>query len=123
MLTYLKNGQIVWYAPDQDLGANRSVFAPFMGVQTATIVAPSRFAKMTGALVVPYFPERLPHGQGYQLNIYPALENFPGDDEVENATRINELIAAHVRKVPDQYLWLHRRFKSRPPGEASVYDT
>jgi len=122
MLKTLKRNQVVWYAPDQDLGINRSVFAPFMGVQTATITAPSRFAKMTGAKVVPYFPSRLPGGKGYKLTILPALQDFPTKDEVENATRINALIAEHVRKVPDQYLWLHRRFKSRPDGEASVYD-
>ncbi len=122
MLKVLKQNKAVWYAPDQDLGINRSVFAPFMGVQTATIVAPSRFAKMTGAKVVPYFPIRLPDGKGYKLTILPALENFPSGDEVENATRINAVIAEHIRKAPDQYIWLHRRFKSRPEGEASVYD-
>jgi len=122
MLKVLKQNKAVWYAPDQDLGINRSVFAPFMGVQTATIVALSKFAKMTGAKVVPYFPERLPGRRGYKLTILPAMKDFPTDDEVENATRINALIADHVRKVPDQYLWLHRRFKSRPEGEPSVYD-
>jgi len=122
MLKTLKRNQVVWYAPDQDLGINRSVFAPFMGVQTATIVATSRFAKMSGATVVPYFPRRLPGGKGYNITILPALKNFPSNDEVENATRINALIAEHVRKAPDQYIWLHRRFKSRPEGQASVYD-
>ena len=122
MLKVLKQNKAVWYAPDQDLGINRSVFAPFMGVQTATIVALSKFAKMTGAKVVPYFPERLPGRRGYKLTILPAMKDFPTDDEVENATRINALIADHVRKVPEQYLWMHRRFKSRPEGEPSVYD-
>jgi KDO2-lipid IV(A) lauroyltransferase len=121
-LRLLKNKVPMWYAPDQDLGLNRSVFAPFMGIPTATITAPSRFAKMADALVVPYFPTRREDGSGYDIEILPPLENFPTGDDVADATTINNLIEDHARKTPEQYLWLHRRFKTRPPGEPSVYE-
>lgn len=120
-LRLLKKKTICWYAPDQDLGINRSVFAPFMGVTTATITAPARFAKMADALVVPYFPSRREDGSGHDISILPALENFPSDDDVENATRINQLIEDQIRKTPEQYLWMHRRFKTRPQGETDFY--
>jgi KDO2-lipid IV(A) lauroyltransferase len=121
-LRLLKNKIPVWYAPDQDLGLNRSVFAPFMGIPTATITAPGRFAKMADALVVPYFPTRREDGSGYDIEVLPPLENFPTGDDVADATTINQLIEAQARKTPEQYLWLHRRFKTRPPGEPSVYE-
>ncbi|MCG6968237.1 MAG: LpxL/LpxP family Kdo(2)-lipid IV(A) lauroyl/palmitoleoyl acyltransferase [Gammaproteobacteria bacterium] len=121
-LRLLKNKVPVWYAPDQDLGLNRSVFAPFMGIPTATITAASRFAKMTDAVVVPYFPTRRDDGNGYDIEILPPLKNFPTGDDVTDATTINRLIEEHARKTPAQYLWLHRRFKTRPPGEPSVYE-
>jgi KDO2-lipid IV(A) lauroyltransferase len=121
MVRALRRGEIVWYSPDQDLGADISVFAPFMGVPTATITATARLAKMSGAPIVPINFERLPDGQGYRLRLLPALENFPSGDDVADATRINRFIEEHVREVPDQYLWAHRRFKTRPAGEASPY--
>jgi KDO2-lipid IV(A) lauroyltransferase len=121
-LRLLKNKVPVWYAPDQDLGLSRSVFAPFMGIPTATITAPGRFAKMADALVVPYFPTRREDGSGYDIEVLPPLENFPTGDDVADATTINQLIEAQARKTPAQYLWLHRRFKTRPPGEPSVYE-
>jgi KDO2-lipid IV(A) lauroyltransferase len=121
-LRLLKQKVPVWYAPDQDLGINRSVFAPFMGVPTATVTAPARFAAMADALVVPYFPKRRQNGSGYDVFVLPPLEDFPSGDEVSDATTINKLIEEYARQTPDQYLWLHRRFKTRPPGEASVYE-
>ena len=121
MLRSLKQGNAVWYAPDQDFGAQHSVFAPFMGVTCATLAAPARLAKMSGAPVVPFFPQRLEDGSGYRLILLPALDNFPSNDEVADATRINGVIEHAVRRAPEQYLWLHRRFKTRPPGEAPLY--
>ena len=117
----LKDKKAVWYAPDQDFGPWHSVFAPFMGVMTASLKAPAKIAKMSGALVVPFFPQRLDGNKGYKLTILPALENFPVGDEVQDARRINELIEAQVKKVPEQYLWVHCRFKTRPEGEPPVY--
>jgi Kdo2-lipid IVA lauroyltransferase/acyltransferase len=121
MVRTLKRGEIVWYSPDQDLGRNRSVFAPFMGIPTATITATARLAKMSGAPIVPINFERLPDNRGYRMRLLPALEGFPSGDDVADATRINHFIEEHVREVPEQYLWAHRRFKTRPPGEPSVY--
>jgi len=121
MLRSLKQGNAVWYAPDQDFGAQHSVFAPFMGVTCATLAAPARLAKLSGAPVVPFFPQRLDDGRGYRLVLLPAMINFPSGDDVADATRINGVIEHAVRRAPEQYLWLHRRFKTRPPGEAPLY--
>jgi len=122
LLRALKHHLAVWYAPDQDLGRNRSVFAPFMDVPAATLMAPARLTRMSRALVVPFFPLRKADGSGYQLTLLPALEGYPVDDEVANASRINQLIETQIRKAPEQYLWLHRRFKTRPDNEPSVYE-
>jgi len=117
----LKENKAVWYAPDQDFGSRHSVFVPFMGVMAATLTAPARFAKLSGARVVPFFPQRLDNNKGYKLTLLPALENFPCGDEVLDARRINEVIEVQTRKVPEQYLWVHGRFKTRPEGEPPVY--
>jgi KDO2-lipid IV(A) lauroyltransferase len=121
MLRSLKANMPIWYAPDQDLGARQSVFVPFMGIPAATLTATSRLAKMSGAPVVPYFMERLRDGSGYLLTFYPPLEGFPSGDDKQDALRINQIIEKQVRKVPEQYLWAHRRFKTRPEGEPSLY--
>lgn len=121
MITGLKKNVATWYAMDQDLGARLHVFAPFMGIPTCTLTTTSRLARMSGAIVVPYFPKRLDDCCKYELTILPALENFPSKDDLEDTTRINDLITEYVRKAPEQYLWVHRRFKTRPPGEPDVY--
>jgi len=117
----LKKGKVVWYAPDQDFGRERSVFAPFFDVPTATLVSTARLARLSGAPVVPYYSERLPGSEGFLLRLMPALEGFPSGDDLNDATRVNQVIEAQVRRVPEQYLWLHKRFKTRPEGEADVY--
>ncbi len=117
----LKKGKVVWYAPDQDFGRERSVFAPFFGVPTATLISTARLAKLSGAPVVPYYSERLPGSEGFLLRLAPALEGFPSGDDLADASRVNQVIEEQVRKVPQQYLWLHKRFKTRPEGEADVY--
>ncbi|MCW8900374.1 MAG: LpxL/LpxP family Kdo(2)-lipid IV(A) lauroyl/palmitoleoyl acyltransferase [Gammaproteobacteria bacterium] len=121
MITGLKKNVATWYAMDQDLGARLHVFAPFMGIPACTLVTTSRLAKMSGALVVPYFPKRLDDCCKYELTIHPVLENFPSGDDLKDTTRINDLITEAVKNAPDQYLWVHRRFKTRPPGEPDVY--
>ena len=120
LIKNLRKGHIVWYAPDQDYGRDHSVFVPFFGVQAATIVATSRIAKLSGCVVLPFFCFREPHGR-YRLEVQPALDNFPSGDDLVDATRINKIIEDAVRQAPDQYLWVHRRFKTRPEGEPSVY--
>ncbi|CAK0753685.1 Lipid A biosynthesis lauroyltransferase [Gammaproteobacteria bacterium] len=119
MVRGLEQGATVWYAMDQDQGGARVVFAPFFGVPTATLTTTSRLAKITGAAVVPYWPARLPNGH-YRIRIFPALENFPGDPD-QDAARLNALLEEWIREVPEQYLWVHRRFKTRPPGVPDPY--
>jgi len=121
MLRSLQENMPVWYAPDQDHGAGNSVFAPFFGVPAASITATSRLARISGAPVVPFFQTRLPGARGYRLTLYPALDNFPGESIEQDTRRINAVIEARIREQPGQYLWVHRRFKTRPPGEPGVY--
>lgn len=122
MLASLKQNRPVWYAPDQDFGRTNSVFVPFFGIPAATLTATSRLARLSGAPVVPFFQRRLPGTRGYELTLLPALEDFPGDDINQDTRRLMALIETRVRQQPDQYLWVHRRFKTRPPGEPPLYE-
>lgn len=121
MLRSLKAGNAVWYAPDQDMIAKDPVFAPFMGVQTATNTATARLAKISKAPVVPFAIFRRKDGTGYDLELQPALENFPSGEDILDATRVNEIFEAWIRRQPEDYFWFHRRFKQRPPGEPDLY--
>ncbi|MEQ6343058.1 MAG: LpxL/LpxP family Kdo(2)-lipid IV(A) lauroyl/palmitoleoyl acyltransferase [Gammaproteobacteria bacterium] len=121
MLRALKNNKAVWYSPDQDYSGNHSVFVPFFGVSAATMTATAELARLGNASVIPIFPERLPGDQGYRITLQPALENFPSGDAEKDTARINALFEAQVRLIPEQYLWVHRRFKSRPTGSKGVY--
>ena len=116
----MKPGVPVFYLPDLDYGKRDSAFIPFFGIPTATITGLSRLAKITGAVVLPLVVEQLK--DGYITKIMPAWENFPTDDPVADAIRMNEFIEAEIRKLPAQYYWVHKRFKSRPEGEPSFYD-
>jgi KDO2-lipid IV(A) lauroyltransferase len=117
----LRKGRLIWYAADQDYGRKHSVFAPLFGVETASITATARFAEMGRAAVVPFTHVRLPNRQGYLVKVHPRIDNFPTGDEVADATRINAAIEGFIREQPDQYLWVHRRFKTRPEGEETLY--
>lgn len=117
----LKAGHSVWYSPDQDFGRAASVFAPFFGQQASTVKLTAKIARMTGAPVVPLIFHRNPDNATYTLEALPALSEFPSGDDVADAARINAFIEQAIRKHPEQYLWLHRRFKTRPEGEAGVY--
>ncbi len=117
----LQDNLPTWYAPDQDFGRKGTVFVPFMGVPASTLLATARLAQMSGAAVVPYFPYRLSGARGYRLVIQPALEGFPSDDPVADARRVNEVLAAQIAEAPAQYMWVHRRFKTRPPGAPPIY--
>ena len=110
-----------WYAPDQNFGGEKNVFAPFMGVQTATISAGSRLAQSSGAAMLPFYPERKNDGSGYIIWIGPPLNDFPSGDDVKDATAINASIEKSVRLNPEQYMWIHKRFKTRPSGEPAIY--
>jgi KDO2-lipid IV(A) lauroyltransferase len=118
----LKNGRSLWYGPDQDYGLGQGLFVPFFGIQAATVYATARFAQKTGAAVVPFSHVRLPGTKGYKIKVYPALEDFPVGDDVIDTSRINQLVEEMVLLQPEQYLWVHRRFKNRPEGEADLYN-
>ena len=122
ILKALRQGRILWYAPDQDYGPRRSIFAPLFGHAAATVTATARLAARTGAAVLPYTSFRRADGGGYHIRVYPPLGEFPSGDDLTDATRINRLVEHCIRQCPEQYLWVHRRFKTRPPGEASLYD-
>lgn len=117
----LKQNKVMWYAPDQDFGRKQSVFAPFFGVPTATLTTTARLARLSGAPVVPYYSERLPGKEGYRIKLLPALEGFPSGDDLVDATRTNQVLERQIERMPEQYLWLHKRFKTRPKGEKGVY--
>ncbi len=117
----LKNGRALWYGPDQDYGLQQGLFVPFFNVPAATVYATARFAEKTGAAVVPFSHVRLPGAQGYKITIHPALENFPVGDDLVDTTRINRIVEDFIMLQPDQYLWVHRRFKNRPEGESDLY--
>jgi len=120
MLRLLRSGEIVWYAPDQDYGTAHAVFVPFFGIPAATITATSRIAKMGKAAVIPCAHYRLPGGR-YEIEFGAPLDGFPSGDEEADTARINQTIEHYVRKHPEQYLWVHKRFKHQPPGQAKLY--
>ncbi len=122
MLKLLRAGRAIWYAPDQDYGAKQSIFVPLFGIQAATVPATSKFAKLGKALVVPFTQQRLADGSGYRLVIHPPLADFPGESDEADCLRINQWVEVSVRECPEQYLWTHRRFKSRPLGEPKLYE-
>jgi KDO2-lipid IV(A) lauroyltransferase len=121
MVKQLRAGRAIWYAPDQDYGAKQSIFVPLFGIQAATVPATSKFAKMGRAVVVPFTQQRLADGSGYKLVIEAPLTDFPGESDEADCIRINQWVELAITQCPSQYLWAHRRFKSRPPGEPKLY--
>ena len=117
----IRAGVPFYYLPDMDFGPRDSIFVPFFGVPAATITGLSRLARLGKAVVLPVVTRQLPGGQGYVLRFYPAWENFPGDDLEADTRRMNAFIEERVREMPEQYFWLHKRFKTRPPGLQSPY--
>lgn len=118
----LKQGHAIWYAPDQNMGTDKPLFVPFFGVETATNTATSALARITGAAVIPFLCLRRRNGKGYDLELSPPLENFPSGDLRQDAIRINEIFETWIRRQPEDYFWLHRRFKQRPKGDKSFYE-
>lgn len=117
---HMRSGGNLWYAPDQDMRGKDNVFVPFFGIAASTLTATHHLARLSGAHVIPFFHRRLAEG-GYVLRLEPALESFPGANIEADCARINHMIERMVREAPNQYLWIHRRFKSRPPGQPSLY--
>lgn len=124
MIRALKDNQIIWYAPDHDYGRRASVFAPLFAVEKAATTRGSYMLIRTSKpTVVPFVPRRLPNGRGYEMIILPdASDSIPLTDEVATATRMNQIVEEGILLAPDQYMWLHRRFKTRPEGEPSLYE-
>lgn len=122
MVKALRAGRTIWYAPDQDYGPRiTSIFVPFFGVQAATVTATSQLARLGKARVIPFTQTRKADGSGYHLEVYPPLEDFPCGDEMLDTERINHIVEDCILEQPEQYLWVHRRFKTRPEGEPDLY--
>lgn len=120
LIRALRGGHSIWYAPDQGQRTASSEIVPFFGVPAVTNTATGKIATMTGAAVVPYFARR-ECDRSYTLTLLPALENFPTDDALADSLRINRLIEEHIRLAPEQYFWVHKRFKRRGPEYPEVY--
>jgi Kdo2-lipid IVA lauroyltransferase/acyltransferase len=124
MIRGLRTNHLVWYAPDQAHKRGKySAVVPFFGVPAPTNTATATFARLGNAPVIPFFPVRLPGRAGYRLDILPPLEGFPGDDPIADAARINRLLEERIRLCPEQYLWVHRRFKPAGPEGTDHYGT
>ncbi|WJV52129.1 Kdo(2)-lipid IV(A) acyltransferase [Pectobacteriaceae bacterium CE90] len=122
MIRALKQGEIIWYAPDHDYGPRSSVFVPLFAVdKAATTVGSYMLARAAKPAVVPFVPRRLPNANGYELIIQPAETDIPLENEETTVAWMNSLIEQNILLAPDQYMWLHRRFKTRPEGEPSLY--
>ena len=115
----INNSLPIWYAPDQDLGKNNSIFAPLFGIQTATASATARLAKNKNTRVIPYSFFRTKHG--YEMSFDKPLKNYPSGDAIKDASETNQILEKQILKNPEQYLWIHRRFKTRPEGEENFY--
>jgi Kdo2-lipid IVA lauroyltransferase/acyltransferase len=117
----INSGRLYYYLPDLDFGPKRSVFVPFFGVPAATVTGLAYIARTTGAAVVPCVTRMLPGGGGYVARLYPAWTGFPSGDDHADAQRMMAFIEERVLEMPEQYFWLHKRFKTRPEGEPRFY--
>lgn len=115
----INNSLPIWYAPDQDLGEKNSVFALLFGIPTATATATARLAKNNNTRVIPYSFIRTK--KGYEMSFEEPLQNFPSNNPVDDATTTNMILEKQIKKTPEQYLWIHRRFKTRPEGAKNFY--
>lgn len=121
MIRALKHGELVWYAPDHDYGPKNSVFAPFFAVEkAATTIGTTILVKLAQPAIIPFTPKREKNGY-YSVLVTPPLENYPLDNDIAAATFMNRAIELEILKAPEQYMWLHRRFKTRPNGEQPLY--
>ncbi len=115
----MKDGYKFYYLPDMDFGPKESIFVPFFGVQAATIPGVSRLARLTGARVVACITRQV--ADGYEVEVMPAWDDFPGESVEADTAYVNRFIEGQVLRMPEQYFWLHKRFKTRPPGEQRFY--
>ena len=119
MLKAIKSKTPIWYAPDQDLGPNNSIYAPFFNIQTATVSATSRLAQSDNTVVLPYHFNR--QGNKYIMEFQRPLKPYPTMNPLKDASKTNSILEKQILKFPDQYLWVHKRFKTRPDGESDYY--
>lgn len=120
-LRILRSGKPIMLAADMDFGLRDSVFAPFFGVEACTLTAVSRLAQLSGARVVPFVTDVKDGYGGYKLHIFEPLADYPSGDVLADARTMNRFLETQIQRIPDQYYWVHRRFKRRPEGQASVY--
>jgi Kdo2-lipid IVA lauroyltransferase/acyltransferase len=121
LMRAIRKGYAFFNLPDMDFGPRDAAFVPFFGVSAATLLAPSRMARAMNMIVQPVVAEILPGGQGYRVRFLPAWAGYPSDDDEADARRMNAWVEEEVRRNPAQYLWVHKRFKTRPQGEPSFY--
>jgi len=121
LMRSIREGYGFFNLPDMDFGARDAAFVPFFGVSAATLLAPSRLARALNMVVQPVVVEVLPGGAGYRVRFLDPWPDFPTDDALADTVRMNRWIESEVRRMPAQYLWVHKRFKTRPPGEPSLY--
>lgn len=121
LMRAIRRGDAFFNLPDMDFGIRDAAFVPFFGVPAATLLAPSRLAKAMDMIVQPVVAEILPGGAGYRVRFEAPWTDFPTDDPVADSARMNRWIESEIRRNPAQYLWVHRRFKTRPAGEPSLY--
>jgi len=121
VLRWLRDKKPVMLGADMDYGMRNSTFVPFFGVPTCTLTAVGRLAKVGQAQVVPFIGEVLPNYKGYRLKVFKPWENYPTGDDEADARRMNAFLEEQIPLMPEQYYWVHKRFKTRPPGEPSVY--
>jgi KDO2-lipid IV(A) lauroyltransferase len=115
----LRAGDPLYLLPDMNFGPNESVFVPFYGISAATVPSLSRFAKLGHAKVVPVITRMT--NRGYSVEIMPAWTNFPGESQDSDTAQMNRLLQSYIDRMPEQYYWVHKRFKDRPPGEPDLY--
>jgi KDO2-lipid IV(A) lauroyltransferase len=122
VLRWLRDRKPVMLGADMDYGMRNSTFVPFFGVPTCTLTAVGRLAKVGNAQVVPFIGEVLPNYKGYRLKVFKPWEHYPTGDDEADARRMNAFLEEQIPAMPEQYYWVHKRFKTRPPGEPSVYE-
>jgi KDO2-lipid IV(A) lauroyltransferase len=119
IVSSLRRGELLYLLPDMNFGPEESIFVPFYGVQAATVPSLSRFAKLGRAQVVPMVTRLTP--EGYDIELLPPWEDFPTADAVADTALMNQRLQGYIDTMPEQYYWVHKRFKTRPPGEPPVY--
>ena len=122
MVRAIKRGMPFFNPADMDFGRRDAAFVPFFGHPAATLLAPSKLSRSLHMIVQPIVAEMLPGGQGWRITFMPAWTDWPTDDPVADAAAMNRFVETQIRKHPAQYLWVHKRFKTRPEGEGPVYD-